>query len=172
MRDRLFLSGIGIVSFLVLLSVGFILLGRDVQTTGDFIVSTLPALNAFLNGASATLLTVGYLFIRRKKETAHKFCMLTAFGTSSLFLISYLVHHARVGSVSFTGEGWIRTFYFALLISHTILAVAIVPMALMTLTRALRGEFDRHARLARRTLPLWLYVSVTGVVVYWMLYRL
>ena len=132
----------------------------------------LPELNAILNATSASLLLLGFLFIRRKNILAHKICMGAAFTTSTLFLISYLVHHARVGSVSFTGEGWIRTFYFVLLISHTVLAVAIVPMALMTLTRALRGEFDRHARLARRTLPLWLYVSVTGVVVYWMLYRL
>ncbi len=132
----------------------------------------LPELNAILNATAASLLLLGFLFIRRKNILAHKICMGAAFTTSTLFLISYLVHHARVGSVSFTGEGWIRTFYFALLISHIVLAVAIVPMALMTLTRALRGEFDRHARLARRTLPLWLYVSVTGVVVYWMLYRL
>ena len=132
----------------------------------------LPELNAILNATAASLLLLGFLFIRRKNILAHKICMGAAFTTSTLFLISYLVHHARVGSVSFTGEGWIRTFYFALLISHIVLAAAIVPMALMTLRRALRGEFDRHARLARRTLPLWLYVSVTGVVVYWMLYRL
>lgn len=132
----------------------------------------LPELNAILNATSASLLLLGFLFIRKKKILAHKISMGAAFTTSTLFLISYLVYHARVGSVSFTGEGWIRTFYFVLLISHSILAVAIVPMALMTLTRALRGEFDRHARLARRVLPLWIYVSVTGVVVYWMLYRL
>jgi len=172
MRDRLFLSGIGIVSFLVLLSVGFILLGRDVQTTGDFIVSALPALNAFLNGASATLLTVGYLFIRRKKETAHKFCMLTAFGTSSLFLISYLIYHYQVGSVPFPGQGLIRLIYFTLLISHIILAALIVPLALTTIYRAWSGKFDKHVRIARWTLPLWLYVSLTGVIIYWMLYWL
>ncbi len=172
MRDRLFLSGIGIVSFLVLLSVGFILLGRNVQTTGDFNASALPALNAFLNGTSAILLTAGYLFIRRKKKTAHKFCMLMAFGTSSLFLVSYLIYHYQVGSVPFLGQGLIRLIYLALLISHIILAAVIVPLALTTIYRAWSENFDKHVRIARWTLPLWLYVSLTGVIVYWLLYWL
>jgi uncharacterized membrane protein YozB (DUF420 family) len=98
--------------------------------------------------------------------------MLGAFATSSLFLISYLVYHAQIGSRPFTGQGWIRSLYFGILISHTVLAAAIVPLILMTLRRALRADFARHVPIARRTLPLWLYVSVTGVVVYWMLYRL
>jgi uncharacterized membrane protein YozB (DUF420 family) len=98
--------------------------------------------------------------------------MIAALCSSSLFLASYLVYHAQVGSVRFTGQGPIRTVYFAILLSHTVLAVAIVPLVLVTVTRALRGRFDRHRRLARVTLPLWAYVSVTGVVVYWMLYRL
>ncbi len=97
--------------------------------------------------------------------------MLAAFTTSSLFLLSYLVYHYNVGSVPFRGQGWIRTVYFAILISHTVLAVLIVPLVLITLTRALKGNFDRHRRIARWTFPLWLYVSVTGVIVYWMLYR-
>ena len=103
---------------------------------------------------------------------AHRLCMLSAFATSSLFLISYLTYHYQVGSVPFQGRGWIRFVYFAILISHTILAAAIVPLVLLTLARALRGRFDRHKRIARWTLPLWLYVSITGVIVYWMLYGL
>lgn len=98
--------------------------------------------------------------------------MLSAFTTSTLFLISYLAYHFQVGSVPFRGQGWIRVVYFTVLISHTVLAVVIVPLVLVTLTRALRGSFDRHKRVARWTLPLWLYVSITGVIVYWMLYRL
>lgn len=133
--------------------------------------SYLPALNAALNSASAVFLTAGYLFIRNKKVTAHKLCMLSAFATSTIFLISYLTYHYQVGSVPFKGQGWIRVVYFTVLISHTILAVAIVPLVLVTLTRALKGSFERHKRIARRTLPLWLYVSITGVIVYWMLYR-
>ncbi len=134
--------------------------------------SYLPATNAALNLASAVLLTAGYLFIRNKKITAHKLCMLSAFTTSTLFLISYLAYHYQVGSVPFKGQGWIRAVYFTVLISHTILAVVIVPLVLVTLTRAFKGSFERHKRIARWTLPLWLYVSITGVIVYWMLYRL
>ncbi|MEK7340860.1 MAG: DUF420 domain-containing protein [Candidatus Binatota bacterium] len=134
--------------------------------------SYLPSVNAALNSASALLLVAGYLFIRNKKITAHKLCMLSAFTTSTLFLISYLTYHFQVGSVPFKGPGWIRVVYFTVLISHTILAATIVPLVLVTLTRALKGSFDRHKRIARWTLPLWLYVSITGVIVYWMLYRL
>jgi uncharacterized membrane protein YozB (DUF420 family) len=129
-------------------------------------------LNATLNGASACLLTGGYFFIRRGKVTAHMACMALAFLSSTVFLISYLLYHARVGSVHFQGQGWSRPFYFTLLTSHTLLAVAIVPLAIITLSRALRRRFDRHRRIARWTLPLWLYVSVTGVVVYVMLYHI
>lgn len=134
-------------------------------------VSILPAINAALNSASAVLLTAGYLFIRNKNVTAHKLCMLSAVATSALFLTSYLVYHFQVGSVPFRGQGWIRAVYFTVLISHTILAVAVVPLVLVALARALKGSFERHKRVARWTLPLWLYVSITGVVVYWMLYR-
>lgn len=172
MKDRLFLTGISIVSFLVLLTVGFILLGRQAQIRGDYDVSALPALNALLNGTSAALLIVGYLFIRRRKITAHKTCMLMAFGTSSLFLVSYLIYHYQVGSMPFPGQGWIRPPYFALLISHIILAAVIVPLALTTIFRAWNEQFDKHMRIARWTLPIWLYVSVSGVIVYWMLYWL
>ena len=135
-------------------------------------VSSLPTLNAVLNGTCALLLAVGYLFIRRRNVAAHKICMMSAFATSTVFLISYLGYHYQVGSRPFGGEGAIRVVYFAILISHTILAATIVPLALVTLSRALRGRVDRHVRIARWTLPLWLYVSVTGVIVYWMLYHL
>lgn len=134
--------------------------------------SYLPSVNAALNSASAFLLTAGYLFIRSKRIKAHNLCMLLAFMTSVLFLISYLVYHYQVGSVSFRGQGWVRVVYFSVLVSHTVLAVAIVPLALVTLVRAFKGSFERHKRIARWTLPLWLYVSITGVIVYWMLYRL
>lgn len=132
----------------------------------------MPAVNAALNGTSAVLLAVGYLFIRRKKITAHKVCMGSAFAVSTLFLISYLTYHYHVGSIHFGGQGAIRALYFTILISHTILAVAILPLALVTVYRALKGRFDRHVKIARWTLPLWLYVSVTGVIVYLMLYHL
>ncbi len=132
----------------------------------------LPALNATLNAASFLLLALGYFLIRTGRRRAHAAAMLCALGTSAFFLVSYLYYHAHVGSVRFQGQGWIRTVYFAILISHTILAAAIVPLVVATLTRAIQERFDRHRRLARLTLPLWAYVSVTGVVVYWMLYRL
>ena len=136
-------------------------------STGD-----LPGVNATLNSLSAVLLTAGYICIRTKRVTAHKICMLSAFTASSLFLVCYVVYHVQVGSVRFRGPGWIRPVYFAILISHTLLAATIVPLALTTLYRAWRGRFEAHRRIARWTLPVWLYVSVTGVVVYWMLYRL
>ncbi len=134
--------------------------------------SKLPALNASLNAATAFLLILGYIFIRQRALTAHAMTMLGAFGLSVLFLISYITYHYVHGMTRFQGEGWIRALYFTILISHTILAVVIVPLILITLWNALRGRFDRHTKIARLTLPLWLYVSVTGVVVYWMLYRL
>jgi len=130
------------------------------------------ALNAALNASSAVLLSTGYWMIRRGRVLAHKSCMGLAFLSSTAFLVSYLLYHARVGSVAFRGQGWIRPVYFTLLASHTILAVAIVPLAVITLSRALREQFDRHKRIARWTLPLWLYVSVTGVVIYFLLYHL
>lgn len=134
-------------------------------------VASLPTLNAALNATSAVLLVAGLLFIRRRRIGAHRACMLAACATSTLFLASYLIYHARVGSVPYRGSGWHRPLYFSILISHTILAAAIVPLAIVTLRRALGGDFARHARLARVTLPIWIYVSVTGVVVYLMLYR-
>ncbi len=131
-----------------------------------------PALNAALNGAAAILLLSGYTFIRQRKVLAHRVCMVAAFCTSTVFLISYVLYHARVGSVPFHGQGWIRPVYFFILITHIVLAASIVPLALVTLSRALREQFDRHKRIARWTLPVWLYVSVTGVVIYFLLYHL
>ena len=135
-------------------------------------LTLLPTLNAILNALSAVFLVNGYLYIRRRKIAAHKRCMIAAVVTSSLFLVSYLTYHYQIGSKHFEGQGPVRTVYFSILLSHTALAITIVPLVLMTLRRALKGNFERHAHLARRTLPVWLYVSVTGVVVYWMLYRL
>ena len=136
------------------------------------LASILPPLNAALNALSATLLVSGYLCIRRGKVAPHKCCMLSALGVSTLFLAGYLILRAVAGMTRFTGEGWIRPVYFTILFSHTVLAAAIVPLVLVTLVRALRGDFGRHVRIARWTLPLWLYVSVTGVLIYWLLYHL
>lgn len=134
--------------------------------------SQLPDVNAALNSLSAAFLLAGFLFIKSKNIKAHRACMLAAFASSTLFLVSYLAYHYQVGSVPFKGQGSVRTLYFAILLTHTILAVVVVPMALVTLLRGLRNKFDAHRRIARWTFPIWLYVSVTGVVVYWMLYWL
>jgi putative membrane protein len=134
-------------------------------------MSILPSINASLNAASAVLLVVGYFLIRQRAITGHTVCMLGACGTSTLFLASYLYYHYHHGSTRFPGTGRVRILYFAILISHTILAVVIVPLVVRTLVLAFRGSFEKHKRIAKVTLPLWLYVSVTGVVVYWMLYR-
>ena len=136
----------------------------------DFTV--LPALNAALNSLSTVFLSVGWVFILRRDIRRHRACMLAAFATSALFLTSYLVYHANVGSVAFQGQGGVRVVYFTILITHIILAALILPLALMTLSRALSQRFDRHRAIARWTLPIWLYVSVTGVVIYLMLYQM
>jgi uncharacterized membrane protein YozB (DUF420 family) len=134
-------------------------------------VHSLPAVNATLNGMAAILLVTGYTLIRKKRIDAHKRVMLTAFGVSIAFLICYLVYHAQVGSVHYPKSGAIRIVYYTILITHTILAACVPVLAIITLRRALRGDFVRHRRIARWTLPIWLYVSVTGVVVYLMLYQ-
>ena len=134
-------------------------------------LTIFPTINALLNGLTAILLLIGYYFILHGKRVLHKKIMLSAFSTSIVFLCSYLYYHAHVGSVPFKGTGIIRPIYFTILISHTILAVLIVPMAIVTLVRGLSSRFDKHRKLARWTLPVWLYVSVTGVVVYMMLYH-
>jgi uncharacterized membrane protein YozB (DUF420 family) len=133
--------------------------------------SLLPHLNALLNATSALLLGIGYAAIRRRRIALHRLCMWAAVATSALFLVSYLVYHAEVGSVRFRHQGWIRPVYFAILVSHTVLAAAVVPLVSVTLARALRERFDRHRAIARWTLPVWVYVSVTGVVVYLLLYH-
>ena len=135
-------------------------------------ISDLPTVNATLNTISTVLLTVGFVMIRRRNIVAHRNCMIAAFVVSGLFLTSYLLYHYHAGSTPFEGSGWIRFVYFAVLIPHIILAAAILPLALITLYFALRERFTKHQRIARWTLPIWLYVSVTGIIVYWMLYHL
>jgi len=135
-------------------------------------LESLPALNAGLNTASFLLLLSGYLFIRRRRVEAHRACMLAACAVSVAFLISYLTYHFQVGSVRFGAQGWVRPLYFAILITHTILAAAVVPLVLVTLARAWKKKFEAHRAIARLTLPVWMYVSITGVVVYLILYRL
>jgi uncharacterized membrane protein YozB (DUF420 family) len=135
-------------------------------------IADLPALNATLNATSAILLTIGWVLIRRGRWRQHRAFMIAAFCTSVLFLISYLTYHAHIGSKHFPGQGTIRLVYFTILLTHTVLAALIVPLILITLSRALSSRFDKHRAIARWTLPLWIYVSITGVVVYVMLYRL
>lgn len=172
MRDRVALPLIGILSLVVVGLVGVLLLGHTPGQGGRADVSALPTLNAVLNGASAVLLVAGWLSIRRRRVAVHRACMLGAFSVSVLFLVSYVIYHALAGSRPFTGLGWVRWVYFPVLVSHIVLAAAMVPFVLTTLHRALSGDFTRHARLARLTVPVWLYVSVTGVVVYAMIYHL
>ena len=135
-------------------------------------VTDLPALNAALNATSFVLLTAGWFLIKSGRRQAHKRCMIAALVVSAAFLTSYVIYHLQVGSVPFQKTGWSRTVYFLVLIPHVILAAAIVPMVLITVSRALSNRFDRHKQIARITLPLWLYVSVTGVIVYVMLYQM
>jgi uncharacterized membrane protein YozB (DUF420 family) len=135
-------------------------------------VRDLPAVNATLNATAAVLLVCGYVLIRRRAIAAHRKVMLGAFATSTVFLCCYLIYHYNVGSVPFPRTGAIRTVYLSILATHTALAAAVPPLAIITLSRGLGARFDRHRRIARWTLPVWLYVSVTGVVVYWMLYQM
>lgn len=138
----------------------------------DFTIRDLPALNATLNATSALFLLLGFIAVRRGEIERHRRWMIAAAVTSAAFLVSYLTYHAKAGSVRFEGQGPVRPLYFAILISHTLLAVVVLPLALRTLYLGLRRRDDRHRRIARWTFPIWLYVSVTGVVVYVMLYRL
>ena len=133
---------------------------------------SLPAINACLNALSAILLVVGYLLIRRRRIVAHRRVMISALVTSALFLTSYLVYHYQVGSVRFPGTGTVRTLYLSILLTHTVLAAAVPVLAIVTLSRALARRYPAHKKIARWTLPIWLYVSVTGIVVYWMLYQM
>ena len=135
-------------------------------------ITSLPSVNAFLNATAAVLLVWGYLLIRRKRIEQHRKVMLAAFATSCLFLVCYLVYHFQVGSVRFKGVGAIRTVYLSILLTHTVLAAAVPILAIVTLRRGLAARYDKHRRIAKWTLPIWLYVSVTGVVVYAMLYHM
>ena len=134
--------------------------------------NVFPAINATLNGTSAVLITAARVMIARKKRRLHRALMIAAVATSSLFLACYLYYHAHAGSVRFPGQGWVRPVYFAILISHTVLAAAVVPLVLLALNHGLRERFDRHRRIARWAFPVWLYVSITGVIVYLMLYQI
>ena len=135
-------------------------------------IADLPALNAALNLLATTFLVAGYVLIRRGRRELHRNCMLAALTTSALFLTSYVIYHANAGSRPFPGQGAVRVVYFAILIPHVVLAATVLPLALLTTARGLRGQYDRHVRIARWTLPIWLYVSVTGVIIYLMLYRM
>jgi uncharacterized membrane protein YozB (DUF420 family) len=134
-------------------------------------VHTLPAINASLNAISGVLLVIGYALMRARRIELHRRVMIAAFITSSLFLVCYLIYHAQVGSVRFTREGFVRPVYFTILITHVTLAAAVLPLAIITLTRGLKGRYPRHRAIARWTFPIWLYVSVTGVLVYVLLYQ-
>ena len=134
-------------------------------------VHDLPAVNASLNALSGLLLLSGYVMIRTRRIQQHRRCMVAAFVTSSVFLVSYLVYHFQVGSVPFTRQGFVRSLYFTILFTHVTLAATVVPLALVTLSRGLKGQFPEHIRIARWTFPIWLYVSVTGVLVYVLLYQ-
>ena len=171
MTDRVVLPVIGLLSLVVVALVAFLLLGDRAASSAGGAVAALPTVNATLNGAAALLLVMGWRFVRCGRIAPHRACMLAAAVVSTAFLVSYVTYHALAGSRPFQGQGWIRPVYFTLLVSHIVLAAATTPFVLTTLWRALSGDFVRHRRIARVTLPMWLYVSVTGVVVYWMLYR-
>jgi len=167
--ERLAAWVIGALTFIVIGGIALVIyVPRGGHAGGS---SWLPEINASLNGTATVLLATGYVLIRRRRIAAHRACMIAAFAASSLFLITYLIHHARVGSVPFHGAAWLRPVYFGLLVPHIVLAALVVPLALTTIYRAWRGRFDRHRRLARVTLPIWLYVSVSGVLVYVLLYH-
>ena len=167
--ERLAAWVIGALTVIVIGGIALVIYGPHGGPAGGR--SWLPAINASLNGTATVLLGTGYVLIRRRRIAAHRACMLAAFATSSLFLITYLIHHAQVGSVPFHGAAWLRPIYFGLLVPHIVLAALVVPLALTTIHRAWCGRFDRHRRLARVTLPIWLYVSVSGVLVYVLLYH-
>lgn len=157
------------LSAVVCLLVLLLILAPQLIVIEGLDVSPLPRLHAFINGTTAILLTLGYLFIRRGEIGRHRIAMVAAFGLSCIFLLSYLVYHSQASDARFGGEGAVRTLYFAVLVTHIVLASVVLPLALYTVARALREEFPRHRRVARWTLPVWLYVAVTGVIVYLMM---
>ncbi len=169
-QDSFWLRIIYIVSIIISATVAFLILGpRPVGIEGALDVSKLPLLNASLNGMTTILLVIGYILIRKKKRQQHKNIMLTAFGTSAAFLVSYVIYHwFKSGPKQYTGA--FPEIYFFILITHIILAAIIIPLALITLYRGWSDQLKKHRKIAKITLPLWLYVSVTGVVIYWMLY--
>ncbi len=168
-KDSFWLRIIYIVSILITLAVLFLILGPRPEGTGSRDVSFLPKINATLNGTSTVILAIGFILIRFKRRKLHRNVMLTAFGVSAAFLISYIIYHwFKSGPKLYTGE-W-QSLYLIILFSHIILAAVIIPLALITLYRGWNGQLPKHRKIARITLPLWLYVSVTGVVIYWMLY--
>ena len=169
MRDRSINLAITTVSIAIPLLVLTLFYLKPPDVRIGFDLKILPALNASLNFTTALLLLTGFYFIRNRKIQSHRLCMITAFCFSALFLISYVTYHTLTEPTSYGGEGIMRTIYFAILITHIVLAAAIVPLVLITLVRGLQEKFDRHRKIARWTFPLWLYVSITGVVVYLML---
>src|SRR5256712_12919702 len=166
--ERLAAWVIGALTTIVIGGVAIVIYGPHGGHAGGS--SWLPAINASLNGTATVLLSTGYILIRRRRIAAHRACMIAAFAASSLFLITYLIHHAGVGSVPFHSAAWLRPVYFGLLVPHIVPAALAVPLALTTIHRAWRGRFDRHRRQACATLPIWLYASVSGVLVYVLLY--
>ena len=168
-RERLAGWVIGVLTVIVIGGVALVIYGRHGGHAAGS--SWLPTINASLNATATVLLGSGYVFIRRRRIAAHRACMIAAFAASSLFLVTYLIHHAQVGSVPFHGAAWLRPVYFGLLVPHIVLAASVVPLALTTIYRAWCGRFDRHRQIARVTLPIWLYVSVSGVLVYVLLYH-
>ena len=163
---------IGVLSVVVFAAVIIVLYAMPGRGPAPGTPGALATVNAVLNGGAACFLLTGYAFIRKRRIKAHRTCMVTAFVLSSLFLVTYLIHHAQVGSVPFRHEGWIRGVYFAVLVPHVVLAAAIVPLVLLTIYRGWTERIEKHRQIARWTLPLWLYVSVSGVAVYLMLYHL
>ena len=163
---------IGVLSVVVVTAVVIVLYGLPERGAAPGTPGVLATVNAVLNGSTAALLLAGFGFIRKRNIKAHRTCMVTAFVLSSLFLVTYLLHHAQVGSVPFRHDGWIRGVYFAVLVPHVTLAAMIVPLALFTIYRGWTGRIAEHRKIARWTLPIWLYVSVSGVAVYFMLYHL
>jgi len=163
---------IGVLSVVVVTAVVIVLYGLPERSAAPGTPGVLATVNAVLNGSTAALLLTGFGFIRKRNIKAHRTCMVTAFVLSSLFLVTYLLHHAQVGSVPFQHDGWIRSVYFAVLVPHVTLAAMIVPLALFTIYRGWTGRITEHRKIARWTLPIWLYVSVSGVAVYFMLYHL
>ena len=166
-NDSKFIPIITVVSILIPIVVAILMLLPGQQVFGD--LSILPLFHATLNGSTAVCLVIGVIFIMNRKRTAHKICMLTALSLSSIFLVSYVIYHFNTGHVVYQGTGMIKIVYLTILLTHIVLATAILPMALFTVYRGLTGELNKHRKLAKWTLPIWLYVAITGVVIYLMM---